>query len=286
MILDELAAFARKRVAADRAKTPIAGIKAQAEAMPKGDFRFEKALAGKDCAFICEVKKASPSKGVIDPVFDFEAIARSYEDAGADCVSCLTEPNWFLGSDEIFKKVRKIVTRPMIRKDFTVDEYQIYQAKVLGADAVLLICTLLDTETIRDYIGICDKLGMSALVETHDAQEMQSAVRAGARLIGVNNRNLKDFTVDLGNAAKLRNGAPKGTVFVAESGVSSPEDAAALEMAANCGVSLLCTAHAGSLEELKARPLYRRLLDEGLFRRLVIIERAGRERRYQVVELC
>ena len=220
MILDELAAFARKRVAADQAKTPLADIKAQAKAMPKGDFRFEKALAGKDCAFICEVKKASPSKGVIDPVFDFEAIARSYEDAGADCVSCLTEPNWFLGSDEIFKKVRKIVTRPMIRKDFTVD--------VLGADAVLLICTLLDTETIRDYIGICDKLGISALVETHDAQEMQSAVQAGARLIGVNNRNLKDFTVDLGNAAKLRNGAPKGTVFVAESGVSSPEDAAAL----------------------------------------------------------
>ena len=191
MILDELAAFARKRVAADQAKTPLADIKAQAKAMPKGDFRFEKALAGKDCAFICEVKKASPSKGVIDPVFDFEAIARSYEDAGADCVSCLTEPNWFLGSDEIFKKVRKIVTRPMIRKDFTVDEYQIYQAKVLGADAVLLICTLLDTETIRDYIGICDKLGISALVETHDAQEMQSAVQAGARLIGVNNRNLR-----------------------------------------------------------------------------------------------
>ena len=139
MILDELAAFARKRVAADRAKTSLADIKAQAEAMPKGDFRFEKALAGKDCAFICEVKKASPSKGVIDPVFNFEAIAHSYEDAGADCVSCLTEPNWFLGSDEIFKKVRKIITRPMIRKDFTVDEYQIYQAKVLGADAVLLI---------------------------------------------------------------------------------------------------------------------------------------------------
>ena len=225
MILDELAAFARKRVAADRAKTPIADIKAQAEAMPKGDFRFEKALAGRT-AFICEVKKASSVQGAIDPAFDFEAIARSYETPVR--TACLTEPNWFLGSDEIFKKVRKIVTRPMIRKDFTVDEYQIYQAKVLGADAVLLICTLLDTETIRDYIGICDKLGMSALVETHDAQEMQSAVQAGARLIGVNNRNLKDFTVDLGNAAKLRNGAPKGTVFVAESGVSSPEDAAAL----------------------------------------------------------
>lgn len=212
MILDELAAHARERVAADKAKISLEDMKAQAEALPKGDFRFEKALSGKECAFICEVKKASPSKGIIDPVFDFEAIAQSYEDAGADCVSCLTEPKWFLGSDEIFQKVRGIVTKPMIRKDFTVDEYQIYQAKVLGADAVLLICTLLDTETIRDYIGICDKLGMSALVETHDAQEMQSAVRAGARLIGVNNRNLKDFTVDLGNAARLREGAPAGTL--------------------------------------------------------------------------
>ena len=228
MILDELAAHARERVSADKAKISLEDMKAQAEALPKGDFRFEKALSGKECAFICEVKKASPSKGIIDPVFDFEAIAQSYEDAGADCVSCLTEPKWFLGSDEIFQKVRGIVTKPMIRKDFTVDEYQIYQAKVLGADAVLLICTLLDTETIRDYIGICDKLGMSALVETHDAQEMQSAVRAGARLIGVNNRNLKDFTVDLGNAARLREGAPAGTVFVAESGVSAPADAAAL----------------------------------------------------------
>lgn len=166
MILDELAAHARERVAADKAKISLEDMKAQAEALPKGDFRFEKALSGKECAFICEVKKASPSKGIIDPVFDFEKIAQSYEDAGADCVSCLTEPKWFLGSDEIFKKVRGIVTRPMIRKDFTVDEYQIYQAKVLGADAVLLICTLLDTETIRDYIGICDKLGISALVET------------------------------------------------------------------------------------------------------------------------
>ena len=228
MILDELASFARERVTADKAIIPPAEMKSQAEALPKGDFRFEKALAGKECAFICEIKKASPSKGVIDLVFDFEAIAQSYEQAGADCVSCLTEPKWFLGSDEIFRKVRKIVTKPMIRKDFTVDEYQIYQAKVLGADAVLLICTLLDTETIKRYLAICDSLGLSALVETHDAAEMQSAVRAGARLIGVNNRNLKDFTVDLGTAARLRQGAPDGTIFVAESGVSSPEDAAAL----------------------------------------------------------
>ena len=228
MILDELAAHARERVAADKAKISLEDMKAQAEALPKGDFRFEKALSGKECAFICEVKKASPSKGIIDPVFDFEAIAQSYEDAGADCVSCLTEPKWFLGSDEIFQKVRGIVTKPMIRKDFTVDEYQIYQAKVLGADAVLLICTLLDTETIRDYIGICDKLGMSALVETHDAQEMQSAVRAGARLIGVNNRNLKDFTVDTANSRRLRSRIPKNVLFVSESGVKTAEDVAQL----------------------------------------------------------
>ena len=231
MILDELAAHARERVAADKAKIPLEDMKAQAEALPKGDFRFEKALAGKDCAFICEVKKASPSKGVIDPVFNFEAIAQNYEDAGADCVSCLTEPKWFLGSDEIFRKVRKIVTKPMIRKDFTVDEYQIYQAKVLGADAVLLICTLLDTETIRDYIGICDKLGISALVETHDAQEMRSAVRAGARLIGVNNRNLKDFTVNPLNSLRLREAIPQDKIFVAETGITKASDAVGLKAA-------------------------------------------------------
>ena len=224
MILDELAAFARKRVAADQAKTPFADIKAQAEAMPKGDFRFEKALAGKDCAFICEVKKASPSKGVIDPVFDFEAIARSYEDAGADCVSCLTEPNWFLGSDEIFKKVRKIVTRPMIRKDFTVDDYMIYEAKVLGASAVLLICAILDEVTIRKWIGICDTLGLSALVEAHDEEEIAMAVRSGARIIGINNRNLKDFTVDVHNSERLRKLVPENILFVAESGIKTADD--------------------------------------------------------------
>ena len=224
MILDELAAFARKRVAADQAKTPLADIKAQAKAMPKGDFRFEKALAGKDCAFICEVKKASPSKGVIDPVFDFEAIARSYEDAGADCVSCLTEPNWFLGSDEIFKKVRKIVTRPMIRKDFTVDEYMIYEAKVLGASAVLLICSILSKEQIREYIQICDMLGLSALVEAHDEREVQMAVDAKSRIIGVNNRNLKDFSVDTDNSRRLREQIPTEILFVSESGVQSAKD--------------------------------------------------------------
>ena len=231
MILDELAAHARERVAAAKARVPLEEIRAQAEALPRGDFRFEKALAGREAAFICEVKKASPSKGVIDPQFDYIGIAGQYEEAGADCISVLTEPKWFLGSDDIFRAVRLTVDAPMLRKDFTVDAYQIYEARVLGADAVLLICALLDTGTLREYLAICDRLGLSALVETHDEAEMQSAVAAGARLIGVNNRNLRDFSVDLGNAARLRAGAPEGTIFVAESGVSCPEDAAKLRQA-------------------------------------------------------
>nr|WP_302649460.1 indole-3-glycerol phosphate synthase TrpC [uncultured Agathobaculum sp.] len=231
MILDELAAHARERVAAAKARVPLEAVKAQAEAMLRGDFRFEKALAGKTTAFICEIKKASPSKGVIDPQFDYFGIAGQYEEAGADCISVLTEPKWFLGSDEIFRAVRLTVDVPLLRKDFTVDAYQLYQAKVMGADAVLLICALLDTGTLADWLAVCDRLGLSALVETHDEAEMQSAVAAGARLIGVNNRNLKDFSVDLGNAARLRAGAPAGTIFVAESGVSCPEDAAKLRQA-------------------------------------------------------
>ena len=190
MILDELAAHARERVAADKAKISLADMKAQAEALPKGDFRFEKALSGKNCAFICEVKKASPSKGVIDPVFDFEKIAQSYEDAGADCVSCLTEPKWFKGENAYLEEISKNVSIPLLRKDFTVCEYQIYEAKLIGASAVLLICSLLNTDTIREWIKLCDALGLSALVEAHTEEEVKSAVSAGARIIGVNNRNL------------------------------------------------------------------------------------------------
>lgn len=231
MILDDLANHARERVAAAKEKESFAALKARAEAMPRGDFRFEKALAGEEMAFICEVKKASPSKGIIDAHCDYLAAAMQYEEAGADCISVLTEPKWFLGSDEIFRAIRLMVDVPMLRKDFTVDPYQIYEAKVLGADAVLLICALLDTQTLREYLDICQTLGLSALVEAHDESEMASAVRAGARVIGVNNRDLRDFTVDLANAARLREKAPAGMVFVAESGVSSPEDVKALRRA-------------------------------------------------------
>lgn len=227
MILDELAAYARERVAADRARVPLEALR-EGCTRSQTPFRFEKALAGAGLSFICEVKKASPSKGVISQDFPYLDIARDYERAGAECLSCLTEPRWFLGSDAIFGEIRQTVDLPMIRKDFTVDEYQLYQARAMGADAVLLICALLDTETIARYLDICDGLGLSALVEAHDGAEIDAAVQAGARLIGVNNRNLKDFTVDFDNAARLRDRIPAGALYVAESGVKSAADVAAL----------------------------------------------------------
>lgn len=228
MILDELAAHAKLRVEAAKRKTPPEALSAQALALPRGDFRFEKALRQPRAALICELKKASPSKGVIDAEFDYLNIALDYEAGGADCISCLTEPKWFLGSDQIFADIRKTISLPMLRKDFTVDEYQIYESRLLGADAVLLICALLDTDTIARYLKICETLGISVIVEAHDADEIRSAVSAGARVIGVNNRNLKDFSVDFQNAAGLRGLIPDAALFVAESGVRTPADVAAL----------------------------------------------------------
>ena len=228
MILDELAAYASFRVAEAKKKIAADEMERKARSLPKGDFRFEHALGNTGVSFICEVKRASPSKGLIAEDFPYVKIARDYEQAGADCVSVLTEPKWFLGSDEIFKEIRAAITLPMIRKDFTVDAYQIYEAKCMGADAVLLICALLPTETIREYLKICDDLGLTALVETHDENEIRSALKAGARVIGVNNRNLKNFTVDFSNAANLREQIPTNVIFVAESGVKESQDVGVL----------------------------------------------------------
>lgn len=227
-ILDELAAYARERVLAAKKNISLEEVKAKALALPKGDFEFEKALKTDDIAFICECKKASPSKGLIAPDFPYLEIAKEYEAAGANCISVLTEPKWFLGSDEYLKEITAAVKIPCIRKDFTVDEYMIYEAKLLGAKAVLLICSILPEETVREYIGICDELGLSALVETHDEAEVEMAIRAGARIIGVNNRNLKNFTVDTGNSKKLRAMIPQDIIFVSESGVKDAADVATL----------------------------------------------------------
>ena len=228
-ILDRLADYARARVAADMEENCLDVMRELALQGGAGNgAAFEDALKKPGLSFICEVKRASPSKGLIAPDFPYLQIAQAYEAAGADAVSCLTEPKWFLGSDKIFTDIRKAISTPMLRKDFTVDEYQIYQAKVMGANAVLLICAILDTKTIAKYLELCDSLGLSALVEAHDEKEIASAVSAGARIIGVNNRNLKDFSVDFANTARLRDLIPPGVTYVAESGVARPEDAAAL----------------------------------------------------------
>ena len=230
-ILEQLAAYARTRVEQAKAVRPLADVKAAALTQPKGDFAFEKALAQPGVRFICECKRASPSKGLIAPVFPYLDIAKEYAAAGADAISVLTEPKWFLGCDEYLQQIAAAVPVPCLRKDFTVDEYMIYEAKLLGASAVLLICSLLDTETLHQYLGICDALGLSALVEAHDEQEIASAAAAGARVIGVNNRNLKNFTVDVTNSLALRQKAPPGVLFVAESGITSPSDVSALRAA-------------------------------------------------------
>ena len=230
-ILDELADYARLRTAEAKRRVPPEEMKAAALALPKGGFAFEKALAGKSPAFICECKKASPSKGIIAEDFDYLAIAKAYVAAGADAISVLTEPKWFLGSLDHLREIAATVQIPCLRKDFTIDEYMIYEAKTAGAAAVLLICSLLEEAQIREYIGLCDTLGLSALVEAHDAEEIGTAVRAGARIIGVNNRNLKDFTVNTGNSAALRQAVPEGILFVSESGVKTAADIAALRAA-------------------------------------------------------
>ena len=222
-ILDQLAEHARERVEIAKQSVPPAQLKQQALSAPKGDFAFEKALKKPGMAFICECKKASPSKGLIAPDFPYVQIAKAYEAAGADCISVLTEPKWFLGSDAYLKEIADAVSIPCLRKDFVVDEYMIYEAKMLGAAAVLLICSILSEEAIKAYIAICDNLGLSALVEAHDKEEVAMALRAGARIIGVNNRNLKDFSVDTDNSRKLRTLIPHEVLFVSESGVRLPQ---------------------------------------------------------------
>lgn len=224
-ILDEIAAKTRVRVAAQKQTLPLEILKEQALSMSADTgFPMEAALRGGDISFICEVKKASPSKGLIAPDFPYVEIARDYEAAGAAAISVLTEPYWFQGENRFLQEIAETVSIPVLRKDFTVDEYMIYEAKVLGASAVLLICAILDTRTIREFLQTAHRLGLSAIVEAHTAEEIRSALEAGARIIGVNNRDLKTFTVDVTTSARLREMVPEEILFVSESGIRTPED--------------------------------------------------------------
>ena len=235
-ILDQLADHARERTRQAKQAVPLEELRRQASALPKGDFPFERALGKEGLSFICECKKASPSKGLIAPDFPYLQIAREYEAAGADAISVLTEPKWFLGSDRYLREIAEAVSIPCLRKDFTVDAYMIYEAKVLGAAAVLLICSILSPGQLEEYLRLCDELGLSALVEVHDQEEGAMALRAGARVVGVNNRNLKDFSVDTGNSGRLRALFPPEVLFISESGVRSSGDVAALRALGADGV--------------------------------------------------
>lgn len=229
MILQEIAEKTRLRVAEEKAAVPLSEMKKRAQDLnPDTGFPFKKALSTPDISFICEVKRASPSKGMIAEDFPYLDIARDYEAAGAAAISCLTEPFWFKGSDRYLQEIAAAVKIPVLRKDFTVDEYMIYQAKTLGASAVLLICSILSKEQLAEYLEIAHSLGLSALVEAHDEEEVKTAVSVGAGIIGVNNRDLKTFTVDISNSARLRKLVPPEILFVSESGIKTAQDIAAL----------------------------------------------------------
>ena len=227
-ILDQLAGHARERTLLAKEKLPLSELRKEALSLPKGNFSFEQALGNPGMSFICECKKASPSKGLISPDFPYLGIAREYQEAGADCISVLTEPRWFLGKNSYLSEIAATVSLPCLRKDFIVDEYMIYEAKVLGASAVLLICSILSQSQLQEYLRLCDELGLSALIEAHSEDEALTAISAGARIIGINNRNLKDFSVNLDNSRSLRTLIPSDRLFVAESGISSTEDILAL----------------------------------------------------------
>lgn len=229
MILFEIAERTRQRVEDQKREKNLEQMMTEAASLRvETGFPFEKALRTDGIAFICEVKKASPSKGVIAEDFPYLSIAKAYEEAGAAAISVLTEPHYFMGSNHHLKEIAQMVKIPVLRKDFTVDTYQIYEAKCLGAAAVLLICSLLDTKALAAYIEIAHSLGLSALVEAHSADEVRSAVQAGARIIGVNNRDLQTLRVDITTSLRLRALVPASTLYVSESGISTAADIAAL----------------------------------------------------------
>lgn len=222
-ILDKIVEKTKVRVAKLKETINIEDYKKSALSLPKGNFEFEKALSQNEISFICEIKKASPSKGIIAENFPYIEIAKEYENAGANAISILTEPDFFLGNVQYLEDISKVVKIPLLRKDFIIDEIQIYEAKLIGASAVLLICSVLDEKTLAEYIKIADFLGLSCLVEAHNEEEIKKAINAKARIIGVNNRDLKTFNVDIKNSINLRKFVHSDILFVSESGIKTNE---------------------------------------------------------------
>ena len=257
MILDEIAAKTRIRIAEKKKQVPEKDLRERAYKLAiDPTFSFQEALKKQGMSFVCEVKKASPSKGVIVQDFPYIRIAQEYEQAGASALSVLTEPYYFKGRDIFLKEISQKVQIPILRKDFTVDPYMLYEAKVMGASAVLLICAILTDEELEEYIKIVKELGMSALVEAHTSGEVKKAVKSGAEIIGVNNRDLQTFQVDLRTSERLRNLVPEHILYVSESGIKTAEDIGRLKKNRTDGVLIGETLMRSSdkkkkLEELK-----------------------------------
>lgn len=226
-ILEEIAARTRERIAKEKSCISVSELENRIQEVNKNAGKritFLQALQKDGMSYICEAKKASPSKGLIAPDFPYLAIAKEYEQAGASAISCLTEPFYFQGADQYLREISAAVQIPVLRKDFTVDEYMIYQAKSLGASAVLLICAILDDGELRAYRQLAKELGLDALIEAHDEYEVDRVLNLGAEIVGVNNRDLRTFQVDMNNSIRLRKMAPDNVVFVSESGIRTPED--------------------------------------------------------------
>ena len=253
-ILEQLASHAVERTRLAKKQLPLSNLRQMALSLPKGTFPFEASLKKTELSFICECKKASPSRGVISHDFPYLKIAENYEKAGADAISVLTEPKLFLGNSLYLKEISEYVHIPCLRKDFIVDEYMIYESKILGASAILLICSLLSQKQIREYLEISETLGLSVLVEAHNEAEVEKALCAGATILGINNRNLHDFSIDTENSLRLRKQIPKNILFVSESGIRNTEDVKALR---KIGADAVLIGEA----LMKARDKKRRLLE-------------------------
>ena len=229
-MLDEIVEKTKERVEKAKEAIPLDELKKEVSQLEISDeFPFKKALSGDDIAIIAEVKRASPSKGLIAEDFDYLKIAKEYEEAGASAISVLTEPYFFKGDNEYLKEIAENVSIPILRKDFVIDEYMIWEAKLLGASAVLLIASILDIASLKKYLDLAHDLGLSAIVETHDGDEIRMAMNVGAEIIGVNNRNLEDFTVDIENSINLRRCVGNDVIFISESGIKTKEDVARLK---------------------------------------------------------
>ena len=230
IMLDEIVEKTKERVEIAKGIISLDDLKNEVSLMEiTDDFPFKKALSGEDISIIAEVKKASPSKGLIAEDFDYLKIAKDYEEAGASAISVLTEPYFFMGSDDYLKEIAENVSIPVLRKDFIVDEYMIWEAKALGASAILLIVSILDVVQLKKYLDLAHDLGLSAIVETHDGDEIMRALTVGAEIIGVNNRNLNDFTVDIDNSINLRRCVSGDVIFISESGIKTKEDVTRLK---------------------------------------------------------